>query len=265
MNRFERRKQASIMRKIKSSIIDLTNYKVEKLSSDGAALQTCYAKKLNNCDGGISKEHYISHSILRQFGPISTKGIPWLSHMGTDITAESMVTKCLCRRHNNALGPIDDMAGKVFSAFKEYGTNKPEIVLIPGLLFERWALKLLLGMLGTKKIHYNDQKVSPDDLDDLWVNVLYGISPMPEGCGLYILYKPGDKMSFSNQMATEFLYMEQEIAGLKINFAGFQFWFSMVPKEIAFKSNHPNYEWIMYRPKSFNKLPYPQELRFIWD
>jgi hypothetical protein len=77
----------------------------------------CYATVLDDCGGGMSREHYISRSLLEIFTghtPIVT-GFPW-QRAGEQLrtTAANLATNVLCETHNNALSPLDERAGEFF-------------------------------------------------------------------------------------------------------------------------------------------------------
>lgn len=266
-NRKARRTQESQLRGLRNQVktIDLTKISLSSLPSKGSPLSSCYANILGNCEGGISREHFISKNILEQIGNLSTNGIPWLQHLEGTIKPSSLVAKCLCQKHNNFLSPLDVLSGKVFSTFKGFANRTNERVIIPGKLFELSMLKMLIGSLGTKRIEYKSKKYIPADLEAHWIRVLYGQEPMPEGCGLYIHTKIGETLKIVNSISVSHIFLENQVVGLSIDIAGFKFLFTLVSKEQAFKKDHPDYDEIMYHPGGYNKNPYPQEIKFVWD
>lgn len=72
----------------------------------------CYLNGTNDCSEEISREHYVSRAVLEQLGHgIKVTGAPWLAPgISLETTAESLTAKILCRRHNAALSPLDDVA-----------------------------------------------------------------------------------------------------------------------------------------------------------
>jgi hypothetical protein len=82
-------------------------------SNDG-----CYMSWTNDCDGQISREHFVSASVLSHLGGqnVSLSGVPWLAVDETkDLPINAMTAKILCKRHNEAFAPLDAMAGKFFA------------------------------------------------------------------------------------------------------------------------------------------------------
>lgn len=267
MNRRQRRIIAKLNQFPKPQIIDLRKVVIQINGGPVTGMQEprCYAKSFESCDGGISREHFISYTILDQLEGVSPQGIPWLNHLKEKfVSKESLVTKCLCKKHNTDLSPLDSLAGKAFAVFKRYGQNQAEKLIVPGEMFERWCLKFLLGTLATKQIKYKDKTYLPEDLDECWLNVLFGTEQMPLGCGLHIRPVLKQQIEFRDRIGIDFIYLKTKLAGFKLNFGGLDFYFLLVTKEEAFNMNHPDNQYVIYRPKSINKSPYPQDLNFIW-
>ena len=76
----------------------------------------CYLRDVCDCSEQISREHYISRSVLDQLGEIiRVSGAPWLRPDETlSTTIENLTAKILCKRHNEALSPLDAEAGHFF-------------------------------------------------------------------------------------------------------------------------------------------------------
>jgi hypothetical protein len=113
----------------------------------------CYAAGLADCSADISREHYISHGLLRLLsidGRITIDGFPW-----QDASADSRVPpatltgKILCKRHNLALSPLDAAAATLFRRIDkfhhEFSAREYEnrFYLCNGHDIERWLLKTL--------------------------------------------------------------------------------------------------------------------------
>lgn len=264
MSRQLRRNEARRVKKQKIILVDLTKFETGTLAETNFQHQSCYANRLNSCEGPISSEHYISKSILKHFPKISSSGIPWLKDLKKDIPYQTLCSKCLCKRHNNFLSPLDDAAGLIFDKIVSFATDKREITKIPGRILERWMLKVLFGLIATEKIATQDKKYTKNDLDLTWLNVLYGISDFPEGTGLYINYKVGDKLNYSKKITLAPAFLNEKICGITVELAGFKFILSLTQKELAFDKNHPDFLYAIHHPKKFIKTTIPHELHFIW-
>src|SRR5205809_280987 len=84
----------------------------------------CYASKLNNCSSKISREHFVSHAILRAIGasgPVLTKGLRWQSGSTEQfIPTSRLASNVLCQKHNSALSRLDDEATSLFTFLQDF-------------------------------------------------------------------------------------------------------------------------------------------------
>ncbi len=177
-----------------------------------------------------------------------------------------MTTKCLCQYHNSYLSPLDSLIGDIFDQLRSFSEDKHEITLIPGDLFERWMLKTLIGLLATGKFKdSSDKAYNINDIDSIWIEVLFGIKDFPEETGLYIAYHPGDKFEMTHAFQIEVGFIENKVAGLKLNLGGFTFYLSLYEKNFTFKSNHKIYNSVMHKPKFIKKEFFKQSINFVWN
>jgi hypothetical protein len=123
----------------------------------------CYLRDTCDCSKQYSREHYISKSVLKQLGaPLLLSGTPWLRPGETlEIAVGSLTAKILCKRHNEALAPLDSEAGLFFSILSEALielnrktlSRKPIFHLVSGDALELWMLKIACGLyfaIGSK-------------------------------------------------------------------------------------------------------------------
>lgn len=116
----------------------------------------CYLRDTCDCSKQYSREHYISRSVLEQLGaPIRVSGTPWLRPGETlEIAVGSLTAKILCKRHNEALAPLDSEAGLFFSILskalidlnRKTLSRKPIFHLVSGDALELWMLKVACGL-----------------------------------------------------------------------------------------------------------------------
>ena len=124
------------------------SFRLRELQGPNESLKKCYASILGNCTGPISREHYISESILKQLGDLNPDGFPWLKGKSSKIVPNDLVANCLCKYHNEFLGPIDHLAGRSFDSFISITDKSQPCVFIWGPSFARWLLKVLVGLVG---------------------------------------------------------------------------------------------------------------------
>jgi len=115
----------------------------------------CYASRLGTCSPKITREHYVSHGVLKRFGDtIAISGAPWLGTQPKTIPVATFAPKVLCETHNTALSPLDDVAKRVFEALLDFDADlrppasppQHRVVRVSGWAFERWFLKVFCGM-----------------------------------------------------------------------------------------------------------------------
>ena len=172
----------------------------------------CYARDLADCSKEVSREHFISKSVLEMLGtdPLRIRGAHWLpSGKDQTISPTAMTAKVLCTRHNNALSPLDTLAAK-FIRFVRGEAPFTELI-IQGYELERWILKTLCGFLAQGVVAVNGRpvEVSPPKLAS--VRTLFERAPIAEGCGL--CYIQGEHGQFSPG-SMEFYVMANEPLGV---------------------------------------------------
>jgi hypothetical protein len=87
----------------------------------GYAQTGCYLSHTNDCDGGISGEHYISATVLEQLSEpaVAIDGVFWLPPGERKVVGiNSLTANILCVRHNSALSALDAEAGQFLRTIK---------------------------------------------------------------------------------------------------------------------------------------------------
>lgn len=156
----------------------------------------CYASVTENCVSKISREHYISQCVLKVINKggnkVKVKGLSWIP--GKDqksIATANLVASNLCKRHNEALSPLDKEAARFFKTLDSYdkGFKEPnpteEIKVFCGEDFERWLLKTSIGILQSGQLKNDGEPLKPE-LNSNIIKILYGQYNWPKGWGLYL-------------------------------------------------------------------------------
>lgn len=144
----------------------------------------CFLSHVTPCQGGISREHYISRSVLEKIGEGSVQigGLDWQAkNQLQSIGIGALTAKILCEKHNSALSHLDTEAGRLFQTIHLID-KQPDAVSdhsdFDGRTIERWLLKLAAGLvLGPKQ---KDHSISQQKLEILVTN------DWPKGWGLYV-------------------------------------------------------------------------------
>jgi hypothetical protein len=160
------------------------------------AIRMCYARILGGCSAGLSREHYISRAVLDQLGAIYIEGLGRTPDGGYSST--SLTAKVLCRSHNSELHRLDTEAGQAFRLLRDLQTSldvgSPPAPLrterVDGLLFERWFLKLALGLIASGQIGMRDQNVKiaavRPGYELTLLKIAFGQQDWPAKWGLYL-------------------------------------------------------------------------------
>lgn len=192
----------------------------------------CYATQLGNCKGGITKEHYVSRSVLEIAGrEIQITGFPWQQHNeSANVGINSLVSKVLCRHHNSELSHLDASGREFLRALKtsfDSAVSKDEftheVFNVAGDKIELWLLKILCGVLAVSKNVTVPEK---------WVEILFEREPIADGSGLHIFGEMGSSRSESGRSSVWFFNLvrvstvldkNRRIAGAKFGIGGLAF------------------------------------------
>jgi hypothetical protein len=193
----------------------------------------CYLRGTCDCSEQISREHYISRSVLEQLGAIlRVSGAAWLNPGETlDAMINSLAANILCTRHNAALSPLDTEAGYFFNVLtkalddlnRKTLSRRPIFHLVNGDALELWMLKVACGLyfsIGTKdrekvaKTHSIDlEKVQRGFFEGRW----------DEQGGLYFRGAIGSRITVGNQVGLGPLLMDHTLrfGGAVVSLRGF--------------------------------------------
>ncbi len=125
----------------------------------------CWAKS-DKCFGALEKEHVVSDSILKYFGPLTFNNNGKKLNLGTG----SYVIKDLCAYHNRMLSEFDNEAFRFFSGIdrmskgvdhsdinnNEIGQN---ILKINGRFLEKWFAKTFFNSLIFESRAFNAENL----------------------------------------------------------------------------------------------------------
>jgi hypothetical protein len=156
-------------------------------------VRKCLFEKISVCEGGLSREHYISRAILRQIfedGIVTLSGTPWSGIGGKSVSIESLTAKIFCRKHNSMLEKLDAEASRFFGTARQAQIDlsakicKSATNTFNGDLLERWFLKVIVGMSASNNFA-REGKAIKTDLPELWLKILEG-QLFPKHWGLYV-------------------------------------------------------------------------------
>lgn len=197
----------------------------------GEAETKCFARHFGNCGEGISGEHFISKNILESFSGIIVSGFPW-QEAGSEkkVGINALVANVLCGRHNSALSPLDTEAGRIFHTLREFdrglriaeADKKGSFVLFCGEDLERWALKLLCGLLVSGNTSVGGQRVQASAIDPSWLDLLFAAAAWPPDAGLYFVIPEDNRFWAYDSVGASLLTTPTgEVMGVRVDVAGF--------------------------------------------
>lgn len=168
----------------------------------------CYARSDSNCSTKISREHFISETLLRQIqlnNRAKVAGLKWQEpERFRTILLSSMVSRVLCERHNHALSPLDEVMGRFSETIGEFDRTLGPSALnlasecrsFSGSDIERWMVKCVMGLSASGNLRHSGLKAECVDL-------LYGRMEWPENWGLYFQSTAGQPIYHSGSFLIE--------------------------------------------------------------
>lgn len=226
----------------------------------------CYLRDTNNCSPDISREHYISANVLEQIAAsekaINLSGVPFLAEGETRaLPVSSLTAKILCQRHNVALSPLDQEAGRFFKMLTETmmrkakgpGSSKRELWLASGTAVELWMLKVACGLYFSRVGSANRNSISDTHYVDMEKVVDAFEGKWQERAGLYFNGDAGTLLTTAFHVRAAPLTDDKRMGGVRISLLGFEcdlifdtsgtregIWVGVVhrPHELAFENEH---------------------------
>lgn len=203
----------------------------------------CWARGLGDCAREMSKDHPVSAQLLPH-GAVVT-GFPWLKGEARAVGLNSLGIRCLCRKHNSDLSPVDDVAGKLSVALDEFirvgmfrgsrsASSKrwsPHTLHVSGVKLERWCAKFMCTTLAGGL--YRDQL--PNWAPPLpLVQFAFAKAPLPAAAGLFLYGDPGETRTNEDVFGISPIGDPANILGVRVLFKSLRFcFFPFVDREKA--------------------------------
>jgi hypothetical protein len=189
-------------------------------------MKECYLDGFGSCSDNISREHYISRSVLELISPgekyVKVQGMSWQKEPEMSIGFSSLQSKILCEKHNLMLIDLDTEAAKFFNILDRIDKNPKgidKIQKIKGPLFERWLLKVLCGTIISSQWE--------DEVNPLWKELLLGGKEWPLGWGLYIKVDDTEIKAKKEFFVQTYIDEKKQIAAVELRFAGIPFYLKL--------------------------------------
>jgi hypothetical protein len=127
---------------------------------------------------------------------IEFEGFPWQTNdERKKLPAKRLVSKILCKRHNEALAGLDKVAKRLFMSIdatdKSFGDSpQPDAAMVSifnGHDIERWMLKTLCGLVYSRNSSSQSGRIENWTPSLRWLKILFGQDRFGTGWGLYVL------------------------------------------------------------------------------
>jgi len=221
----------------------------------GSSCQGCYAESLRDCGPRLSREHFISGSILsllnggEQVG-LKVDGFPWQEHNCVQfISPQALAARVLCERHNSALSGLDSVATRFLRALDEKAAveNSQDLLhLFNGHDVERWLLKVLCGLAASGNIEF--ERPTTLSVPVQWIEILFGAKSCRPGQGLYVCRSKGTKFKGQRGVAISPVGQEGQLMGVVVWICGYELILAMTPP----KGRQLLGREVAYRPMEFH-------------
>jgi len=149
-------------------------------------MEKCFASCLGDCAKGISREHYISRSLLKlvtdENGKVDLGGP---LDRGKPLPPQNLaVAKILCGKHNSDLSDYDSEVNNLVRNILTFNQNDYDQTLeVDSQKVTLWMIKLIVGYYAaTKKLEYIGDQNSLDYL----VRLLFKKVALPSEFGINI-------------------------------------------------------------------------------
>lgn len=235
----------------------------------------CWATSIGGCKEGLTREHSVSKSVLKQIEKLEVVGLPWCPEPKV-VGIESFTVKGLCRHHNEQLSPVDKEASLAFGLLEQMARRHREITRngrrqpvrrydIDGVKLERWLIKTAINLcyLGELPIGVHGKNGLPDEA---LVKAAFGQRRLAAPAGLYWLqerFEPGRYVEFQPKLFKRWnqpLY----VVGATFAFAGYPFFISLIPEPRLVRGD-PKLVRAKHRPSRFELVrPNSGFVRIRW-
>lgn len=213
----------------------------------------CYLAELRSCEGGLSSEHLITEAVMRLLagdGKFAIGGTPWLPEGEFKVVGfNSLTAKCLCRRHNSALHPLDDAALSLFSFLRRAFESETGVVqaVVSGHDIERWLLKTLKAMAVSGNLGSGGERLQGRFSNGIHVDALLDDpGAWPPGTGLYCVMASGETTQNHNRFQLAPMTTESgQLSALWASIMGLNFILMLEPLDLP---RSPQMRHAIHRP-----------------
>lgn len=227
--------------------------------------KSCYMRSTKDCSQKISREHYMSASVLRLIDEmIDVSGLPWITPgESRAIGIQALAAKVLCERHNNALSPLDKEGERFFQTFLDFSriaySEESCLRVFNGVDIERWMLKSLFGLLASESLQVAHGVPLHAEITPQCISLLNGTVAHANQRGMFVRAEPGHTLT-TERSVTVFPVtnnQKQNLQGLGVNILGFDFLCSTCPINVDEAVYRPSY--LVFKTSKDYRI-----IHFVW-
>jgi hypothetical protein len=115
---------------------------------------------------------------------VTIDGFNWQEEKNKqELPTSRLASKVLCKRHNEALSPLDATAVRFFTKLDNVirqTERRSQVFLFDGTDLEHWMLKTLCGTVFSGNADIKRAQVTNWKPDLLWLNILFDGKPFPD-------------------------------------------------------------------------------------
>lgn len=158
-----------------------------------------------------------------------------------EIGLSSIVSKILCKRHNELLSPLDEAGAASFSTLREITRleNKREHLKrrmwnvirykINGSMLERWFIKTAINIVcaQNQEVTWRESKTPRLEPPSAVVEAVFGNRKIPPDMGLFCAANAGQEVVLSSHITFAPLLLDRAVCAAIFEFSGFRFVISL--------------------------------------
>lgn len=220
----------------------------------------CWASCLNDCGGGISREHFFSECLFKGQS-VFVQGFDWCMDKPKEIRIETLTGKILCKHHNERLSELDSSACAALETIKESDRMRHQRIQMPhinwafkqfnidGRKFERWFLKTLLNVNFGRQAIIGTGSEAPGVVPDHLVRIAFGLEQFLHGAGLYTAFRFNETFILDHHIHYTGKTREGHLLMGSFRFLGYRFYLNLISQQFTSIEDSS----VFYRKTHFNQ------------
>ena len=207
----------------------------------------CWASSLGDCGEEPSKEHFVSAAVFDS-DQIDVVGFEWCKDTPKTVSVASLASHILCKKHNNALSPLDQAAADAFGTIRKLSALSSargkvrqrrwkvrRFEIVDPWLLERWFVKTAINLVAANPSANRWRSTGAPTRQPPYhlVRAAFGLDAIEKPMGLYAAAATGETVAFSDRVEfAPLLYDGPQIMAALFVFRGLRFILHLEPQEL---------------------------------